>query len=485
MSILASILILFALFVKALTRQRIKVQIQYAIWLLILIRLIIPALPKSAFSILNVVPVAFNRPPVISAVDNFNYDQCLTEILDEKATEDVQGYKNYLYLNPAIISDSLLIPISAIRITFVIWFCGAIAGNLYLIISYIGCLIKVNSYKPIKDKRIMDILEECKNDMNIKKHISILQVQDINSPAIFSLLKPRILIPLDIIKNVSEDDIKNIFLHELSHYKRKDIFVNYIVKIVKLLHWFNPLIWYFTKALKRDMELCCDSLALSYLHTSKLKQYGYTMIDIIKYSKHSKKTRLNMAVGISLNVQDMTRRMKLIKDFKQNSGRTIMITRFILLVIAAIMLTEANTNSVFLNHALLNNKAITSKYIVDEFGRNRIVDNVNYPYICDSKVIGSWVSVDCVDYVSEFKKDKKFWKGNLFIKKLNFFEDGTTDKNWLTWTKGLIIDKDEKLSSEYTIKDIDGEIYMFLQWKGGDYAFGCRKPIYYVLKKVK
>lgn len=90
-----------------------------------------------------------------------------------------------------------------------------------------------------------------------------------------------------------------------------------------------------------------------------------------------------------------------------------------------------------------------------------------------------------MNLIKNFKKDKKFWKGDLFIKELNFLKDGTTSEKGLTWTKGIAIDKEYKLSSEYFIKDIGGETYMFFQWKSGDYAFGCRRPAYYVLKKVQ
>lgn len=487
LSFSASILILFVLLIKKLLKQKLRLQIQYAIWILILIRLIVPTLPKSSFSIFNAEPIIFNRPPVVSAVDKFDYNQYFTESLDEKAAESVQGNKNYFYLNPMIILDDLKVPLSAIQLSFIIWIIGVIVGMIYIIMSYMGCLIKVNRCKLIKDKRIIDILEKCKSDMNIKKHIDVVQSLDITSPAIFSFSKPKILIPANIVKGMSDNDIRNIFLHELSHYKRKDIITNYVIRVVKVFHWFNPLIWYFTKVVKKDMELCCDSFALSYVETSKLKEYGYTMIDVIKYSKLNKKSEMSMAVGISTNVTDMVKRINMIKEFKKNSPRMIINSMVILLVFGTIMLTEANTKNVFSKNVFLNNvnKQITSKYIVDEFGRNKIIDNTDYSYEYDPKVVGTWTCVDVVGYISDFKKDKNLWNDDIEIKKLKFFKNGTTDKKWLIWTKNIVIDKDDKLSSEYIIKNIDGETYMFFQWKNGDYAYGGRRPEYYVMKKAK
>ena len=205
------------------------------------------------------------------------------------------------------------------------------------------------------------------------------------------------------------------------------------------------------------------------------------MIDVIKYSKPNDKKALNMAVGISANVIDMTKRITMIKQFKRNSHKTILISLVILSLFSFIMLTEAKINSVFSENVFTSK--ITSKYIIDELGANKIVDNTDFPFEYDSKVVGHWNCVDVVGYISDFKKDVKSRQDDFFIKELDFLDDGTTSYKWLSWTKGVAIDKEDKLSSQYFIKDIDGETYMFLQWKGGDYAYGCRRPIYCVLKK--
>ena len=150
LSFSASVLILFALFIRKLLKKKLKLQIQYAIWILILIRLVIPVLPQSSFSIFNVVPIFLNRPPVVSAVDNFQYDQFLTENVDEKATESTQGVKNYPYLGSNIIMGIGMIPISAIKVTFIIWYLGVISGMVYMIGAYILCLKRINKYEIIK-----------------------------------------------------------------------------------------------------------------------------------------------------------------------------------------------------------------------------------------------------------------------------------------------------------------------------------------------
>jgi len=128
--------------------------------------------------------------------------------------------------------------------------------------------------------------------------------------------------------------------------------------------------------------------------------------------------------------------------------------------------------------------------------QGRIVDKIDYPFVNDSKVIGTWKSVDFVGEIKEFKVDEQQWKGRggeLFLNDMIFEDNGRlTCKNdkvpngySRTWTKGLVIsDNDTKTASKYTIKEIDGSAYMFYEWKSGDYTFRHRKPSYYVLKKV-
>ena len=119
---------------------------------------------------------------------------------------------------------------------------------------------------------------------------------------------------------------------------------------------------------------------------------------------------------------------------------------------------------------------------IDESGC--IVDKIDYPFVSDPEVLGTWESVDFVENVEDFKPGTKSFKGDLFLKELFILENGKT--NWaFTWTKGLILHSGDKTASKYLIKEIDGSKYMFFEWKSGDYTIRHMRPNYYVLKKVE
>lgn len=120
-----------------------------------------------------------------------------------------------------------------------------------------------------------------------------------------------------------------------------------------------------------------------------------------------------------------------------------------------------------------------------------IADKVDYPFVNDPEMLGSWQSVDYVEAIEGFKPGAKSWLGDLRLTGLDIEENGEiltsykTFKGKCEWTKGLILDKQDKTASKYEIKEIDGDTYLFFEWKSGDYLYGRAKPKYYVLKKLE
>jgi serine/threonine protein kinase len=111
-------------------------------------------------------------------------------------------------------------------------------------------------------------------------------------------------------------------------------------------------------------------------------------------------------------------------------------------------------------------------------------DNIDLPFVNDSQVVGEWESVDFVVNSSDFNPDKPNRSGvGLFLKGLTFLENGKMPQQTMTWTKGAVINHEDKTAEHYEIREINGKSYMFFEWKSGDYTISGMKPFYYVLKK--
>lgn len=162
--------------------------------------------------------------------------------------------------------------------------CIWLLGIMICLLTFITTAIKIRtrtSKKAYKNERLEQILEDCKVQLHIKKNIKILLQNNKKTPSIFGLISPAILISDEILQ---QDDltIKYIFLHELSHYKRKDALFNYVLLLTVSLHWFNPVIWFLFKIIRQDIELGADELASQKLTKHQRKEYGMVLINSLK-----------------------------------------------------------------------------------------------------------------------------------------------------------------------------------------------------------
>jgi Bacterial Ig-like domain len=110
-------------------------------------------------------------------------------------------------------------------------------------------------------------------------------------------------------------------------------------------------------------------------------------------------------------------------------------------------------------------------------------DDFALPFVNDPQVLGEWVSVDFVASPAEFNPDQPSSKGPLYLTGLSFFEDGKTSQPWYTWTTGIVFHLGDKTASHYEIRELQGQPYLFLEWKSKDVMIAGEKPHYYVLRK--
>ena len=124
----------------------------------------------------------------------------------------------------------------------------------------------------------------------------------------------------------------------------------------------------------------------------------------------------------------------------------------------------------------------------------RLLDDVSLPFVDDTAALGEWVSVDFVRAQEQFVPGKRGFAGELYLRGMKFLPGGVmawavqSDREavlpWMAWTRGVVMHRGgDKTASRYTIKEIGGSVYLFLEWKSGDYIIRHRKPEYYVLKK--
>lgn len=86
-------------------------------------------------------------------------------------------------------------------------------------------------------------------------------VEEIVVPKVVGLVRPTILMPVSAMSGLALDELEMILAHELAHVRRYDIWVNLLQRVVEVVLFFNPAVWYLSHQAGVCREYCCDELA--------------------------------------------------------------------------------------------------------------------------------------------------------------------------------------------------------------------------------
>ena len=228
----------------------------------------------------------------------------------------------------------------------ILWVLGMSMSAIMLLLGNILLNRRVNQALKLEDSTVRLILMKCKRRLQITKKIEIRLHSRNVSPCIYGIRTPKILVSEEFLQNSSEV-IENVFLHELSHYKRKDMLTNYILLMMTAIHWFNPLVYGFFKKIRQEMELATDEIALSRMEEQEKKQYGRTLIDLLQtYETEKVATKLLCMTDDNKNMERRIR--KISTKLKQYKLSILVFTMVMVLGIASMFVLKptsfASTN---------------------------------------------------------------------------------------------------------------------------------------------
>lgn len=338
MSIIASFVGVAILTLRGIFKKYISPKWISLIWLIFIITLIIPIQIKSNISIYNIVPINFEKIEYINqyntdnpenAVEvNGNVETAININDDVKQTENIEkSNKNIITLN-----IRKLLPV----------FWGFIVISLFMayILTYIVFEKRIHNSK-FKDERLQNILIKCKSRLSVDRKITLIKQNIIKMPSIFGIFNVRILLSEEISK-MNDKEIEYIFLHELSHYKRKDNVLNILITILRCIHFFNPIIWLLLNQVKKDLELATDELAMENKSKEEQKEYSKTLVYL---STMNSDKFLIQTMCLSDDRKNLERRidsMKLINKFKEKRKIIAIISLVIIALIVGIFCTKSN-----------------------------------------------------------------------------------------------------------------------------------------------
>ena len=324
MSFSGSLLILALLFGKQFLKNKISRQWQYYIWLVVVLRLLLPfgtevSLMGKAYqavdqAISQTAPLPPQQQPPLNAPES----NLAPAVGAEHHNETVSSPADDVTTAHPLQDIGVLL----INHIWLVWLVAALGLLIRKITIYQGFVRYIKAgLTPVSDIERLDELSIVAEQSGIKKPIELCVNPLVSSPLLIGFFRPCIVLPS---ADIPEKDFRYIILHELMHYKRRDMFYKWLVQITVCLHWFNPLVHLMSREITKACEFSCDEAVLAKMGSGNAQDYGKTLLDAMaavgKYKENFGSVTLNE------NKQLLKERISAIMDFKKKSTAIRLLT---------------------------------------------------------------------------------------------------------------------------------------------------------------
>ena len=256
MSLTGSIAIVCVLLLRLLLKKAPKV-ISYALWAVVLFRLLCPVSITSGFSLFGLLDA-----PATSTVTGTSTMEYVPENIVYTEFPEVailvlgvsETINNTLPQGQEqLVADSLEAPVA---IGTYVWLLGVLAMAVYSVLSYVRLKRKLLIASPLQD--------------------NIWLADEITTPFVMGLILPKIYLPSD----TQEHQTPYLILHEKHHIRRGDHIFKALAFFALSIHWFNPLVWVAFIYANKDMEMSCDEAVVKKMGEHILADYTASLLSL-------------------------------------------------------------------------------------------------------------------------------------------------------------------------------------------------------------
>jgi beta-lactamase regulating signal transducer with metallopeptidase domain len=333
------ILCLLVLFSKVLTPRW-----RYTLWLLVVVRLLLPAVPSSSLSVFNVGSFSLATKPGfissragLSTVTPARTDAAGTKILRENVSTPVVDGASVAPAGPKPVWT----------LSFVarwLWLAGACGYFLLVGFQHRKLATWIRRQTPVATPRITALVEAAQAVVSVRGPLPVIVLDAKCAPAIFGHRQPRLLISQQAFDSLDDRGLRLVILHELIHIRRRDVLLNWAGIVAQGLHWFNPVVWFALKRWRAERELVCDAKVLSLLSVDDRHAYGGTLLKLVG---HFSGTPLAASVTSMFHTKpEIERRIIMIAQYQTASRLAIAIGGILVATLCVATFTRAAEKSV-------------------------------------------------------------------------------------------------------------------------------------------
>ncbi len=318
------------LLIKLLLKNKLPPKWHFYLWIILAVRLMIPSLPESDFSLLNAIPATQNITMAQGTESNS---------IDPAGRTDFGYGEGNLILKSPIPGMEQQRSFSGQEPGVSLLFAGWMTGSV-LMIGYLAgvywCIYRRSKKLPAcRDAEVLELFRECKKEVGIDSNRITLRLGG-DTPMLQGVMKPTILIP----EGYSKEELRHVLIHELCHYKHKDILVNIICSAFLCVYWFNPILWLCFYTIRRDIEFLCDERVIEI--TGERKEYARILLK----TALKRNQFLFATTSMQNGEKEVAKRIKHIAYFKKPKLWISVLAILVVLATGGICLTNASENTV-------------------------------------------------------------------------------------------------------------------------------------------
>lgn len=275
-------LALFAL--RPFLKNRVSKAFQYYVWLLVLLRLVVPASFDG-----SIMGWILPHPAITPEQAAIHADDSGSEILPQGpiTPRDVQAGTASGAMPGGNAADPALPPVTEpvpVSIwAFVtdhltaLWILGALIHFVWLTGTYLRFSRKIRKTSTRPHPLDRQVFAELRGNANVRLACN----RYIDTPMLIGFLSPCVVIPhRAYVAGGMEKELRHILRHELTHHRRRDLLYKWFAVLVSSLHWFNPVMILVRREINRACELSCDEAVIGSLNAAERQGYGETLLSI-------------------------------------------------------------------------------------------------------------------------------------------------------------------------------------------------------------
>ncbi len=325
LSFSGALLILLLFLLCSLLKERLSKRWQYYIWLVVVARLLLPFAPET-----NLMTMLFQgidkTAEQTEIVSPYTWQG---GIVDKPKADEVIDEQNNLHSEQRVPMESAN---SFVRnIVTVVWqnlWIGWLVTALILFIRKITIYQDFVKYlrsgcMEVADIDLLEQFGKLVERNQIKTSVELYTNNLISSPLLIGFFSPCIILPT---AELPPTDFDYTILHELMHFKRRDMFYKWLVQFTVCVHWFNPFVYLMRREIGRVCELSCDEAVIRGLDTQGQRAYGDTLLNAIGFGGSYKDSLVSLTLNESKEL--LKERLDAIMNFKRIPKWGIFISLF-------------------------------------------------------------------------------------------------------------------------------------------------------------